>query len=217
MLCETDMNDFSSLEKHSAEAIDFFPNMPNPYFFNGLANLKLKDYKKAIQSFVDGQEFVYENVPLQLQFLTYLAETYNADKQHEKSDKAFDDALAIDPNDPMVMNNYAYYLSIRKEKLEKAAKLSARTIELQPGSVSYMDTYAWILYQQGKYVDAKTWLDKALSKGGDNRAAILEHYGDVLFKLNDEKGAYEYWKKAKEKGGNSDTLNKKILEGKLYE
>jgi Tfp pilus assembly protein PilF len=177
----------------------------------------LKDYKKAIQSFVDGQEFVYENIPLQLQFLTYLAETYNADKQYEKSDKAFDDALAIDPNDPMVMNNYAYYLSIRKEKLEKAAKLSARTIELQTGSVSYMDTYAWILYQQGKYVDAKTWLDKALSKGGDNRAAILEHYGDVLFKLNDEKGAYEYWKKAKEKGGNSDTLNKKIREGKLYE
>ncbi len=217
MLCETDMNDFTSLEKHSAEAIDFFPNMPNPYFFNGLANLKLKDYKKAIQSFVDGQEFVYENVPLQLQFLTYLAETYNADKQYEKSDKAFDDALAIDPNDPMVMNNYAYYLSIRKEKLEKAAKLSARTIELQPGSVSYMDAYAWILYQQGKYADAKTWLDKALPKGGDNRAAILEHYGDVLFKLNDEKGAYEYWKKAKEKGGNSDLLNKKILEGKLYE
>jgi Tfp pilus assembly protein PilF len=92
---------------------------------------------------------------LQLQFLTYLAETYNADKQYEKSDKAFDDALAIDPNDPMVMNNYAYYLSIRKEKLEKAAKLSARTIELQPGSVSYMDTYAWILYQQGKICRCK--------------------------------------------------------------
>lgn len=217
LICEVDLNDYASLEKHSAEAIEFFPNMPNPYFFNGLANLRHKNYKKAIQSFIDGQEFVYENTGLQLQFLASLAEAYNADKQYEKSDKAFEDALLIDPNDPLIMNNYAYYLSLRKEKLERAEKLSARTLELQSGSISYMDTYAWILYQQGKYTDAKIWLDKALQKGADNRPAILEHYGDVLYKLNDTVGALEYWKKAKDKGGNSDNLNKKISEKKLYE
>ena len=217
MICDVDINDFKSLEKHSAEALEFFPNMPNPYFFNGLANLRLKEYKKAIQSFTDGQEFIYENTALQLQFYINLAEAYNADKQYEKSDKAFEDALSINPNDALVMNNYAYYLSLRKEKLERAEKLITRALELQSGSISYMDTYAWVLYQQGKYTDAKIWLDKALEKGATGRPAILEHYGDVLYKLNDFTKALEYWKKAKEKGGNSELLNKKINEGKLYE
>lgn len=217
MICEMDLNEYKSLKAHSEEAIDLFPNQPSSYFFNGLAHMKLKDYKAAIQSFNDGQEFVYDNAPLQLQFLANIAEAYNADKQYEKSDKAFEDALSLDPNDPLIMNNYAYYLSLRKAKLDRAEKLSARTLEIQPNSISYMDTYAWILYQQAKYNDAKQWLEKALGKGADARAAILEHYGDVLYKLNETSKAIEYWKKAKEKGGNSDVLNKKISDGKLYE
>lgn len=217
MICDMDLNDYVALKAHSLEAIDLFPNQPSSYYFNGLANSKLKDMKTAIQSFLDGQEFIYDNPPLQLQFLASLAEAYNADKQYEKSDKAFEDALLLDPNDASMMNNYAYYLSLRKEKLERAERLSGRTLEIQPNSISYIDTYAWILYQQGKYKEAKEWLDKAFAKGADSRAAILEHYGDVMYKLNDTAKALEYWKKAKEKGGNSELLNKKINEGKLYE
>ncbi|MCD6068576.1 MAG: hypothetical protein K0S33_3402 [Bacteroidetes bacterium] len=217
LISEMNMNDMEALKKHSAEAIDLFPNQPAPYFFNGLANQRQKDYKAAIQSYVDGQEFVYDNLPLQMQFLANLAEAYNADKQYEKSDKAFEDALLLDANDASIMNNYAYYLSLRKTKLERAEKLSARSLEIDAGSISYLDTYAWILYQQGKYEDAKIWLDKAFAKGADNRPAILEHYGDVLYKLNDKTKALEYWKKAKEKGGSSESLIKKITDGKLYE
>lgn len=217
LISEANLNDAAALKTHSEEAIDLFPNQPTPYLFNGIANQKLKNYKAAIQAYLDGQEFVYDNIPLQLQFLANLGEAYNADKQYEKSDKAFEDALTIDPNDASLMNNYAYYLSLRKANLERAATLSSRSLELEPASVSYLDTYAWILYQQGKYEEAKTWLDKALAKGADNRAAILEHYGDILYKLNQKQEALSYWKKAKEKGGNSDLLNKKIAEGKLYE
>jgi tetratricopeptide (TPR) repeat protein len=217
LFCDAELNDMAALKKHSEEAMDLFPNQPVTYYFNGLANQRLKNYKTAIQSYLDGQEFVFDDIPLQTQFLSNLGESYNADKQYEKSDKAFEDALLLAPNDVGIMNNYAYYLSLRKTKLDRAEKLSARSLEIDAGSISYMDTYAWILYQQGKYENAKTWLDKALSKGADNRPAILEHYGDVLYKLNDKTKALEYWKKAKEKGGNSELLNKKIADGKLYE
>lgn len=217
LVCELELGDYATLQKHSNEAIDLFPNQPEPYFLNGTANLRLKNYKDAIQSLKDGQEFVYENEPLQSQFLATLGEAYNAVKDYEKSDKAFEEALSLDKDNVMVMNNYAYYLSLRKEKLDYAAKLSKRTIELKPGSISYLDTYGWILYQQGNYTEAETWLGKAVNGGGDKRPAILEHYGDVLYKLNDKTKALEYWQKAKDNGGNSDSLNKKIADKKLYD
>jgi tetratricopeptide (TPR) repeat protein len=215
MLCDYELNDFKTLEEHSIKAIDEFPNMPNAYFFNGLANNRLKQYNKAIQSFKEGIDFVYENIPLQLQFLVNLAESYNATKQFQKSDEAFEDALFLNPNDALVLNNYAYYLSVRKEFLDKAERMSFKSLEIQPNSISFIDTYSWILFQQGKYSDAKLWLDKAISKGAENRAVILEHYGDILFKLNQPEMALEYWKKAKEKGGNTEILDKKISEKKL--
>ncbi len=215
MLCDYELNDYKALEEHSLKAMDEFPNMPNPFFFNGLANNRLKQYNKAIQSFKEGIDFVYENIPLQLQFLVNIAESYNATKQFQKSDEAFEDALFLNPNDALVLNNFAYYLSVRKEFLDKAERMSFKSLEIQPNSISFMDTYAWILYQQGKFNDAKTWLEKALNKGAENRAVILEHYGDVLFKLNQIDTALEYWKKAKDKGANSEALDKKISEKKL--
>jgi tetratricopeptide (TPR) repeat protein len=69
----------------------------------------------------------------------------------------------------------------------------------------------------GSYEEAKKWLDKALQNGGDADGTVLEHYGDVLFKLNDVDGAVQYWMKAKEKNVDSDNIDKKIAGRKLYE
>jgi tetratricopeptide (TPR) repeat protein len=217
MMCDYELSDFEMLEKHSIKSMDIFPNVPNAYFFNGLANNRLKQYNKAIQSFKEGMEFVYENIPLQIQFLVNLAEAYNTTKQFDKSDESFEDALFLNPNDALVLNNFAYYLSIRKTNLEKAEKMSFKSLEIQPNSISFMDTYAWVLYQQGKYQDAKLWLEKAISKGADNRAVILEHYGDVLFKLNQVDNAVDFWKKAKLKGGDALKLDRKINDKKIDE
>ncbi len=217
MICESELNDYNSLEKHSTEAIDLFPTQALPYFLNGLANYNLKKYSSAITSFLDAQEFVYGNEPLQVQILMYLGDVYFTTKEFEKSDKAYEEALQLEPQNAGILNNYAYYLSLRKKKLDYAEKLSKRSLNLHPESISYMDTYGWIFYQQGKYTEAKEWLEKALQAGADNRPAILEHYGDVLFQLKENAKALEFWQKAKNLGGNSEFLEKKIAEKKLYE
>jgi tetratricopeptide (TPR) repeat protein len=112
------------------------------------------------------------------------------------------------------LNNYAYYLSLRKENLEKAEKLAKKTNELSPNNRNYMDTYAWVLFQQKKYIDAEYLLETA-TKMGPPKADILEHYGDVLFKLNKVDAAVDQWNKAKQAGGNSDELLLKIKTKKL--
>lgn len=214
---ETRISSYDSLVKHSTEAIDLFPEQALAYYYNGVAYMQLKQYQKAIQPLKDGKQFVFEDISLASGFCSNLGEVYNSLKDYEKSDKEFDGALELDPNNVGVLNNYAYYLSLRKEHLEKAEKMSKRSLELVPNNVSYIDTYGWILYQEKKYEEAKKYLEKALGRGGSNRPAIVEHYGDVLYKLNETDMAVENWKKAKELGNNSEVLNKKIADKKLYE
>ena len=217
LVCESELNAFDSLAKHSAEAMDLFPDQAVPYYLNGVAYMRLKQYQKAIQPLKEGKQFVYENTPLEVEFCSNLGDAYNALKDYEKSDKEYDKALSLDPNNASILNNYAYYLSLRKQNLEKAEKMSKHSLELTPNSVSYIDTYGWVLYQEQKYEEAKKYLEKAFDRGGFNRPAIVEHYGDVMYKLNDIDKAVENWKKAKELGNKSDLLQKKITDKKLYE
>lgn len=216
MYLESELGTFDSLEIHSSEAIELFPNQAITYYFNGVANMQLKKYDKAVQSLSDGIEFVNNNNPLLLQFYSNLGESYNYVKDYEKSDKSFDNALKVDPDNTSILNNYAYYLSLRKITLEKAEKYSRRSNELAPNNRSYIDTYGWILYQLGRYKDAEEWLSRAVKMGAKN-AVILEHYGDVLYHLDKKEDALMYWKEAKTIGTASEWLDKKIVEKKLYE
>jgi tetratricopeptide (TPR) repeat protein len=204
---------FDSLEHHSRTAIEMFPNQPMNYLYNGIANLQLKNYKKAIQILHDGLEFVIDDRPLKLKFLSSMGDAYFYLKDNVNSDKMFEEALKTDSDDTYVLNNYAYYLSLRKESLDKAEKLSKKSNELRPNEPNYMDTYGWILYQQKKYTEAEEWL-AAAAKISKN-ATILEHYGDVLFKLNRPTEAIKKWEEAKENGGNSEELLNKINNKKL--
>lgn len=209
-----ELSRYDSLESHTAKAMEYFPSQPVVYFYNGLANITLKNYKKASQSLKDGIEFVIDNRNLMLDFYSAMGDAYNYLGEYEKSDKAFEDALKIDADNTFVLNQYAYYLSVRKENLDKAEKLSKKSNELQPGNRKYMDTYGWILYQEKKYNEAEEWLHNA-AKLSANDPTILEHYGDVLYRLKKIPDAIKQWEAAKSAGGKSESLLKKLKEKKL--
>jgi tetratricopeptide (TPR) repeat protein len=214
LFADSELRRYDSLEHHSAIAMELFPNQPTTYFFNGVANMQLRNHKKAAQSLKDGLEFVIDNKALMMDFYSNMGDAYFYLKDYPKSDKAFDDALKINADNTYVLNNYAYYLSLRKENLDKAEKLSKKTNELMPNNRNYMDTYGWILYQQKKYKEAEEWLSAA-AKIGPPKADILEHYGDVLYKLNKTEEALTQWGLAKQAGGGSETLLTKIRTKKL--
>jgi Tfp pilus assembly protein PilF len=146
-----------------------------------------------------------------------LGDAYNSTKEYAKSDSSFEQALRIMPTDATTLNNYAYYLSLRKERLNDAEKMSKKSLELQPNSKSFLDTYGWILFQQGNYQDAKKYIEKAISIDDEDNGTLYDHLGDVYYKLNHTEKALEYWLKAKQAGENSPTLLKKINDKKWYE
>ncbi|MBE0662340.1 MAG: tetratricopeptide repeat protein [Bacteroidales bacterium] len=212
------LQDNEALITESLEAIQLFPLQPLPYQFAGLAYYQLGNYDEAIKMFYAGKDLVVDDDELLVEFYMHLGDSYSKMKQHESSDAAFDQALDLDAENPYVLNNYSYYLSLRKEQLEKAKEMSAKSLEISPGNKHYLDTYGWILYQMGNYEEARVWIEKALENNATEDAVVLEHLGDVYYKLGMKDDALRYWKQALDLGGEiTEFLEKKVTDGILYE
>jgi tetratricopeptide (TPR) repeat protein len=179
--------------------------------------MQQKDYEKAVKSFSKGEKMTTEDLKLRAQFLANQGDAYHSLNKHTESDEAYDKALKLDPDNAYVLNNYSYYLSLRKANLEKAKQMSAYSNKLEPNNSSFLDTYAWILFQLEDYAGAREWQEKAIKADGEKSGTVLEHYGDILFKLGKKAEAVEYWKKAKQAGTDSETINRKISEEKYVE
>jgi Tfp pilus assembly protein PilF len=158
-----------------------------------------------------------EDKEVRAQVFSTLGDSYNALKKFKQSDEAYDKALEIDPDNSYVLNNYAYYLSLRGENLEKAEKMSRRSVQLSPNNASSEDTYAWILFKLKKYAEAKSWIEKALRNDTTNSSTQVEHYGDILYLLGERDLALQQWLKARGTGTGSEILNKKINEKRYIE
>lgn len=217
LFTESELNDTDALLSESLTTIELFPEQPLPYLFVGSVYYQQKKWDECIAILNKGLYYVTNNGRMESQFYTYLGDTYNQVKDNEKSDESYDKVLEIDPDNDYVLNNYAYFLSLRGEKLEKAAKLAKRATELKPGNSNNMDTYAWVLYKLKYYDEAKTWIQKAIDSSTEDNAVILEHMGDILWKLNSQDEAVVYWEKALKAGTGSDFLPDKVKDKKLYE
>ncbi|MBK9175319.1 MAG: tetratricopeptide repeat protein [Flavobacteriales bacterium] len=211
------LGDHESLVKEAAYAIELFPTVPEPYLYKGIGHRQLDQHELAIEALVTGRDLVVDNPPLTAQFWSSLGEAYNASTQYAKSDQAYDKALALQPDDPTTLNNYAYYLSLRGEQLDKAERMSKRSNELAPGQPSYQDTYAWVLFRMKRYADARAWMEKAIAASPTPDGELLEHYGDILFELGEATAALDNWRLAKQRGGASDSIDRKINEGRRVE
>lgn len=211
-----ELQEYEAVIDHSEDAQEYFPNQPRLYFFAGLGYVMKKDYDTAKDMLETGR--MYANTPqLIAQFDAQLGDVFHYLEDYEKSDEHYEKALAIDPENIQVLNNYAYYLSIRKENIDKALKMGKKLIEKAPENPTYLDTYGWILYADGQYKEALKYLEKAALNSDDG--TIAEHYGDALYRTGDKEKALVQWKKALDAGGseNEDVLKKKIASGDLIE
>ncbi|MGM0503752.1 MAG: tetratricopeptide repeat protein [Bacteroidota bacterium] len=208
-------NNFDKLYTLSATAIDSFPERPLFYLFRGISASQTEKQYEAVELFKEGLKHVDNDPELEYDFYTSLADSYNELNEYEKSDYYYELVLKNDSSDLYVLNNYAYYLSLREEKLEYAQQLSRKTIEAEPDNPTYLDTYAWILFKQQKYQDALYYIKQAYDSGGFENPEIVEHYGDILFFTGEKEEALKKWKLAKDLGSNHEELLLKIEKGKI--
>ena len=202
---------------HSEEAIEVFPNQATFWYYNGSAYYYKRNNSKALESLEEARRLAPEGSELTQHIYALLGDTYNSLSKHDKSDDAYEAALKENPNNDHVLNNYSYFLSLRKEKLDRAAQMAEILVQKYPDDGTYLDTYAWVLYVQKDYKKARVYLERAVEVNKTKSGTIVEHYGDVLYQLGEKDKAVEQWKKAKIVGSTSTLIDKKIAEMKLIE
>lgn len=213
----SELAQYDDLVKKTDQAKEYFPNQALVYFFNGLGHQQLKHFSDAEKAYQRAVKMSADNKELKAQLYSNLGDVYNELGLFSESDEFFDKALALNPENAYVLNNYSYYLSLRGDKLEKAAQMSLLSNKLEPGNSSFLDTYAWVLFKSGEYEEAKEWQLRAIDAAENPSATLLEHLGDILFKLGLKYEALNKWKEAAEKNGGSEKLTKKIADKAFYE
>lgn len=147
-------------------------------------------------------------------FYAIIGDVYHSKKQNEEAYAAYDSALVYNPANIGALNNYAYYLSVERRDLDKAEEMSYKTVKAEPNNSTYLDTYAWILFEKGKYAEARLYIDDAMKSDGATSDVVVEHCGDIYYMTGDVEGALKYWKKALEMGNKSELLKQKIKQKK---
>ena len=138
-------------------------------------------------------------------------------KQTELMYADYDSALVYNPDNQSVLNNYAYFLSLEDKDLNRALSMSARSLEIEPLSSTFLDTYAWILFRLKRYKESLSYMEKALRYLDSDNPEIYEHYGDVLYMCGEKDKALENWHKAMQMNSTSKTIDRKIREEKYVE
>lgn len=211
---ESELNQYDSVIVHAERAMEYFPNQAALYYFAGTGYLVNKNYKKSVQVLDQGKKYATDPNLLTI-FYGQMGDAYNSMKQFDKSYASYEEALKADPQNDHVLNNYSYFLSLRKEKLDQALEMSTKLISMHADNPTYLDTHGWVLYTMEKYDEALIYLRKAANLQEDG--TVIEHYGDVLYKLGRVEEAIEQWKRASQFGDASKNIDKKIAERKLYE
>jgi tetratricopeptide (TPR) repeat protein len=217
LFLEYDLKLFDNLIIDGISAIDKFSENPIFYLLTGSAYMQTEKYLESLKYLEEGIKYCGKNEKLKSQFYASIGDSYHSIGDSNTAFKYYDEALQIDELNLVVLNNFSYYLSLEKKDLKKAETMISRCVELEPGNSTYLDTYAWVMFQMERYFEAKYLIERALDNGGKVSDVILEHYGDILYKNGDTKEAVIQWKKAIELGDGSGKLKEKIEKGEYIE
>lgn len=200
------------------KAIDYTPEETALYYYLGLAKYLNKDEAGALKALRKGATTIKEETPKEISSRIYMitGDILHSMNKSEEAYAAYDSCLNINPNEISCLNNYAYYLSEENRDLKRAEQMSYKTIKAEPENTTYLDTYAWILYMQKRYEEARIYIDQALKNDSTETSSVIwEHAGDIYIRLGLKSDASNYWQKAIDSGADNATeIRKKIARTK---
>lgn len=197
-------------------ARQYNPDNMGFYYYQGMAYYRMGDEDNALEAFQNGISVITEDSSPELasDFYSALGDMLFQRGRDVEAFAAYDSCLQWKPDNIGCLNNYAYYLSLKERDLEKAEQMSYKTIKAEPENATYLDTYAWILFLEGRYAEARVYIDQALQHDEEPSDVILEHAGDIHAMCGDTDKAVELWHKAVEAGAGSKLIKKKIKQKK---
>ena len=211
---EWDSGNWKKIDSLSTPGMLYNPDEMAFYYFSGLSRWYEKDNRGALDALQRGTRAITDKSNRETVGVIYsiLGDIYHNMGNKAQSFAAYDSCLQWKPDDVVTLNNYAYYLGEEGVNLKKAEEMSAKAVKAEPKNATYLDTYAWVLYKQKRYAEAKIYIDMALKFTADstNDATLREHAGDIYVGLKNYTSAVEFYKQALQQGGDIKMLNRKI-------
>lgn len=210
--------DFKDVISLCEPGIEANPDMLEFYYYLAIGYNQAERMDDALAISKKALEHVKDdsNKDIVSNFYAIMGDTYHSKNLHNEAYAAYDSALVYNPKNIGALNNYAYYLSVERRDLDKAEEMSYKTVKAEPNNATYLDTYAWILFEKGNYAEARLYIDDAMKTDeGTKSDVVVEHCGDIYYMTGDVDGALKYWKQSLEMGNKSETLKRKI-EKKKY-
>lgn len=183
------------------DARQYNPDEMAFYYYQGIAYYQKDQLDEALNAFQNGIGVINQQSDpvIVSDFYAVMGDILHQKGLAREAFAAYDSCLQWKDDNIGCLNNYAYYLSERGEQLEKAEQMSYRTIKAEPKNATYLDTYAWILFMQKRYSEAKIYIDQTLQYDADTSAVLLEHAGDIYFQVGEKEQALSYWQQALER------------------
>ena len=212
-----DTGDYDKVIAICRPAQEYNPEEMVFYYFQGMAQYQKHENDAALQTFRKGVSQIKadSNPDVVSDFYALMGEILHEKGRLAESFQAYDSCLQWKPDNIAAMNNYAYYLSEANKDLPKAEQLSYKTIKAEPNNSTFLDTYAWILFQQKRYEEAKIYIDQAIRSDKTLTGVVKEHAGDIYAMTGDIDKALEFWQQSL-KGGNQSAVLKKKIQLKKY-
>lgn len=212
-----DTGDYDKVIAICRPAQEYNPEEMVFYYFQGMAQYQKHENDAALQTFRKGVSQIKadSNPDVVSDFYALMGEILHEKGRLAESFQAYDSCLQWKPDNIAAMNNYAYYLSEANKDLPKAEQLSYKTIKAEPNNSTFLDTYAWILFQQNRYEEAKIYIDQAIRSDSTLTGVVKEHAGDIYAMTGDIDKALEFWQQSL-KGGNQSAVLKKKIQLKKY-
>ena len=209
-----DKKDWNKIINLSKQGIQYNPEEIAFYYFMGWSSFQKGDMDMALDAFRRGVSQINSQSDRDIasDFYAMMGDILHQKGKRSDAFAAYDSCLQWKSDNIYCLNNYAYYLSEEGENLQKAEQMSYKTIKLEPKNSTFLDTYAWILFMEKRYAEAKIYIDQAIQNDTDSvkSTVIIEHAGDIYAMNGNTEQAMSYWHEAMKTGGDNAILQRKI-------
>lgn len=213
-----ELDDMNAVYRYADNALLYMPDKLELYYYKGVASYMLGRKEESIDVYRQGLDMRSDDTSpgIVSTIYAFMGDTYHDLSMLDECMQAYDSALVYNDANLSVLNNYAYYLALAGNDLQRALDMSRRTIAAEPNNSTYIDTYAWVLFKLEHYSEALVYAEQLISSNVEASSDVYHHCGDIFAKNGDMERAVKYWVMARDAGDVSRILEKKIKKRKYY-
>ncbi|MCL2205211.1 MAG: tetratricopeptide repeat protein [Treponema sp.] len=113
------------------------------------------------------------------QLYSTLAYAALVQKRHKQAVEYYEKALDIDSTNTTALNGLGYVLVDTGMDLVRGLRCCKKAVDLKPNSAAYQDSLGWAYYKNGEFLEARTWLRRAM-ESAPHQQEIKEHFRIVV-------------------------------------